>query len=291
VSALARRVISVRTTVILGNVLVLGFLLLPIVLASFGAFQTEAGLLRAGGGLPTELTLANFQQLLGLIDASADSVPPLVQQFPRIFLNSLIVSVVATAVSVALGTLSAYSIARLEFRGRGAYAIILLITRMLPIIVLLIPLYLLLRQLRLLDTLAGIIIVEVGFLFAFATYILTSYFGSLPGQLEEAARVDGATRFGAFVRVMLPLATPGLASAAVVTFLLSWNDFLIPLTVSISVRSTTIPVFAASFVTDVNSSYSLVMAICLLGLAPTVVLALLLHRLVVGGLTAGAVKG
>jgi multiple sugar transport system permease protein len=281
VSALARRVISVRTTVILGNVLVLGFLLLPIVLASFGAFQTEAGLLRAGGGLPTELTLANFQQLLGLIDASADSVPPLVQQFPRIFLNSLIVSVVATAVSVALGTLSAYSIARLEFRGRGAYAIILLITRMLPIIVLLIPLYLLLRQLRLLDTLAGIIIVEVGFLFAFATYILTSYFGSLPGQLEEAARVDGATRFGAFVRVMLPLAT----------FLLSWNDFLIPLTVSISVRSTTIPVFAASFVTDVNSSYSLVMAICLLGLAPTVVLALLLHRLVVGGLTAGAVKG
>jgi multiple sugar transport system permease protein len=122
-------------------------------------------------------------------------------------------------------------------------------------------------------------------------YILASYFSSLPSELEDAARIDGCSRFGAFLRVILPLSAPGLAACGVILFILSWHELLIPLIVISKPEVMTVPVILASLVSDFYVFYTLMMAISLIGLLPTVVLVMLLQRYVVRGLTSGALKG
>src|ERR1051326_2404698 len=214
---------------VFGNLLALAFILGPLAAVVLGAIQTEKDLLaNAGHILPKQVTLANFAALIGSPTAGDLYVPPSLRAFPRTFVNSAVVALATTGLTVGFGALSAYSIARLRFPGSRAYSLTILVTRLVPIVVLIIPLYLALRQLHLLDTLFGVIVAEVGFLLPYATWILVSHFAALPAELEDAARTDGATRFGAFVRIMLPLAAPGLASAAVIIFRLSWNEFIIP---------------------------------------------------------------
>jgi multiple sugar transport system permease protein len=157
--------------------------------------------------------------------------------------------------------------------------------------VLMIPLFITLRTLRLLNSLTGIIITLTGFLLPYTIWILYSFFVSLPQELEDAARIDGCTRFGSFLKVVLPLSAPGMAAAGVIVFILSWNEFLIPLIVASKYEVFTVPVLIASLVTDFHVYFSLVCASILMGLLPSVALALLLQRYVVSGLTAGALKG
>jgi multiple sugar transport system permease protein len=180
---------------------------------------------------------------------------------------------------------------RLKFPGRETYAVVLLATRMVPLIALVIPLFLTFRRINMLNTLHGLIIAQTGFLLPFVVWMLRAYFESLPSELEEAARVDGCTRFGAFARVVLPLSAPGLTSTFVITFLLTWNEFLIPITLGSKAEVQTLPVLLGSFVSEYSLRYSIVNATALLALAPTVILALLLQKYVIAGLTAGALKG
>jgi ABC-type glycerol-3-phosphate transport system permease component len=162
---------------------------------------------------------------------------------------------------------------------------------MVPLVVLMVPLYVMFRRYGLLNSLGGVIIAEVGFLLPYAVLILTPYFASLPAELEDAARIDGCTRFGAFWRIVLPLAAPGLAACAVILFVISWHELLIPLIVLSRPEFMTLPVVLAGLVSDYFVFFTLMMAICLLGLLPTAALVLLLRTYIVRGLVAGALKG
>ena len=218
-------------------------------------------------------------------------LPKSIDRFPAAFLNSLIVGVAVTLIALSLASLSAYTIARLRVRWTRALLQMSAMSRMVPLIVLMVPLYVLFRSYGLLNSLTGVILAEVGFLIPYAIMILVPYFASFPGELEDAARIDGCTRFTAFIRMILPLSTPGLAACAVILFIISWHELLIPLIVVNRPEAMTVPVILAGLVSDYFVFFTLMMAICLLGLLPTLALVLLLQKYVVRGLVAGAVKG
>jgi multiple sugar transport system permease protein len=280
-----------RTVARVWNLASLAFILLPILSLLAGSLQSEKALLSdVQNPLPKEITLRNFVVLI-TGDNSSANYPVQVEHFPRAFLNSSIVSVCTAFLTVFLGALSAYTLARLEFRGRNAYSFLVLATRMVPLIALVIPLFITLRSLGLLNTLTGLILTQTGFLLPFTVWLLRAYFESLPMDMEEAARVDGCTRLGTFFRIVLPLSAPGMSATFVITFLLTWNELLIPITLGASKEVQTLPVLLGSFISDFSLQYSIINATAFLALTPTVILALLLQKYVVAGLTAGAVKG
>ena len=287
-----------RVALWLANLVALAFLLLPLAPVVLGALQSEKALqadVRAL--LPRQPTLANFQLILsggarrGPIFEQVTYLPQSVERFPAAFLNSVVVASSVALLTLALGSLSAYTVARLNLRWVKAIVSLSLVARLVPLIVLMVPLYVLFRRYGLLNSLGGVVIAEVGFLLPYAILILVPYFASLPAELEDAARIDGCTRFGAFVRIVLPLATPGLAACATIMFILSWHELLIPLIVVSRPEAMTLPVVLAGLVSDYFVFFTLMMAICLLGLAPTLLLVLLLQKYVVRGLVAGALKG
>jgi multiple sugar transport system permease protein len=287
-----------RIALWIANLAALAFLLLPLAPVVLGALQSEKAIqadVRAL--LPRQPTLANFQLILsggaqrGLIFEQVTYLPKSVERFPAAFLNSVLVASSVALLTLALGSLSAYTVARLNLGWVKAIVSLSLIARLVPLIVLMVPLYVLFRRYGLLNSLGGVVIAEVGFLLPYAILILVPYFASLPAELEDAARIDGCTRLGAFVRVVLPLATPGLAACATIMFILSWHELLIPLIVVSRPEAMTLPVVLAGLVSDYFVFFTLMMAICLLGLAPTLLLVLLLQKYVVRGLVAGALKG
>jgi multiple sugar transport system permease protein len=282
----------------IANLAALAFLLLPLAPVVLGALQSEKALqadVRAL--LPRELTLANFRLILsggvhrGPVFEQVTYLPKSVERFPAAFLNSVIVASAVAVLTLALGSLSAYTAARLNLAWVRAIVSLSLVARLVPLIVLMVPLYVLFRTYGLLNSLSGVVLAEVGFLLPYAILILVPYFASLPVELEDAARIDGCTRFGAFWRIVLPLATPGLAACATIMFILSWHELLIPLIVVSRSEAMTLPVVLAGLVSDYFVFFTLMMAICLLGLAPTLLLVLLLQKYVVRGLVAGALKG
>jgi multiple sugar transport system permease protein len=287
-----------RCLLIVANVAVLAFLLLPLAPVVLGALQSEKAIqadVRAL--LPRQATLANFQLILsggarrGPIFEQVTYLPKSVERFPAAFLNSALVASAVALLTLAFGSLSAYTVARLDLLWVKAVASLSLAARLVPLIVLMVPLYVLFRRYGLLNSLGGLVVAEVGFLLPYAILILVPYFASLPSELEDAARIDGCTRFGAFVRIVLPLATPGLAACATIMFILSWHELLIPLILVSRPEAMTVPVILAGLVSDYFVFFTLMMAICLLGLAPTLLLVLLLQKYVVRGLVAGALKG
>ena len=180
-----------KTLARLWNLAALAFILLPIFSLLIGSLQSEQALLsNVENPLPKEITFRNFIVLI-LGDNSSANYPVQVEHFPRAFLNSTIVSGFTSFLTVFLGALSAYSLARLPFRGRNAYSYVVLATRMVPLIALVIPLFITLRSLGLLNTLTGLILTQTGFLLPFTIWLLRAYFESLPPDMEEAARVDG----------------------------------------------------------------------------------------------------
>jgi multiple sugar transport system permease protein len=290
-----------RTTKLLlhlANVAVIVFFLLPIAAVVIGSVQSEKSLQADTRRLlPDEYTLDNFTVILtqgeqkGRIFDQVTYLPDNIKKFYTAFSNSVIVALSVTFLTLLFGSLSGYTIARQRYRWTMWLLQANLVARFVPAIVLMIPLYVLMRKLELLNSLTGVIIAETGFLLPYAILILAPYFDSIPRDLEEAARIDGCSRFGAFVRIVLPLATPGLAACGVIMFIISWHELLIPLILNARPDFMTLPVVIASLVGDVHVFFNLLMAICLLALAPTVILVLLLQKYVVQGLSVGAVKG
>jgi multiple sugar transport system permease protein len=274
----------------LANLVVITALVLPLLVLALGSLQTERELLdHPHDLLPQHITLGNIVGLA--LGRQGSDIPSQMHSYPRAFLNSTVIALSVTLIVTVFGALSAWSFARLSFRGCRLVPYGVLGVRMVPLIILIIPLYTMMAWAKLLSTPFAIIIPQAGLFLPYTMWILISYFTSIPRELEEAARIDGCSRFGAFVQIVLPLSAPGLTANAVIIFLLSWNDLLLPVVMTSKVEQMTLPVLISSIVTLKFFSYTLTYAAGLLATLPTLLLALLLQRYVVSGLTAGAVKG
>ncbi len=280
------------------NLCAIAFLLLPLVPVVLGSLQSEKSMQKnVHALLPEAYTLANFRLILsggrskGPIFEQVTYLPKSVERFPAAFLNSLLVGLTVTVITLAAAGLSAYALARLRLRWTQTLLQVSVVCRMVPLIVLMVPLYVLFRRYGLLNSLSGIVVAEVGLLLPYAVLILVPYFSSFPSDLEDAARIDGCTRWQAFLRIVLPLSAPGLAACGVILFIVSWHELLIPLILVSRPEFMTVPVILAGLVSDYFVFFTLMMAICLLGLLPTLFLVLALQKYVVRGLVTGALKG
>jgi len=228
---------------------------------------------------PRPLVGENYGQLLSKTD------------FVAWYGNSATVAIASTLLATAVGTIGAYALARLRFFGRGFLASATLITYLVPPSILFIPLYAQMRNLGLANSLAGLIAAYPSFTVPFVTWLLMGYFESIPEELEEAAMIDGATRFGAFTRVVLPLAAPGVLAAALYAFTQAWNEFLYALVFITDGRLRTLPVGLASFITGDVYGWGYLMAGAVLTTLPVIAAYIYLQKYMVEGLTAGGVKG
>jgi ABC-type glycerol-3-phosphate transport system permease component len=192
---------------------------------------------------------------------------------------------------VTLGSLCAYALARLRFRGKALLLGAILAVSMFPQIAVVSPLFLLLRTLRLINTYPGLVLPYLTFAMPLTVWLLVGYFRQLPTELEEAAMVDGASRFRAFREVIVPLALPGLAATAILTFVYSWNEFLFALSFTLGPERQTVPVAIALFRGQYQVPWGQVLAAAIVATTPVAVLVLAFQRRIVQGLTAGAVKG
>ena len=205
--------------------------------------------------------------------------------------NSTIVAVVVVALNLLVSIPGAYALAKIRFIGRSGSIYLMLTTRVIPDIALVVPFFLFIRKLGLLDNLASLVITYLAITVPFSIFILMSYFESLPDELDKAARVDGCSRLQTLVHVFLPLALPSLVAVVLFTFLTSWNEFLLALMFTQTPASQTMPIVVASFTSDFTISFSFINAAGVLAIIPPVVLAIMFERYIVSGLTAGAVKG
>lgn len=230
--------------------------------------------------LPESLTLDNIERVL-----TSPTIP-----FLRQFGNSLIVSVSTTLLVILIGTSGAYSLARLNFRGRGALSISLLLIQLFPAVLLVIPLFVVMVNLRLTDSLLGLVLAYTTSNLPFATWLLRGYFLSMPAELEDAARIDGCGTFGVLVRIILPLAAPGIAAAATLAFVSSWNEFLVANVLISNHRLRVLSIGLTAYIDQFQTDYSGLFAMALLTTVPIVLVFMFFQSYIVGGLTAGAVK-
>ena len=204
--------------------------------------------------------------------------------------NSLVVALSTTAISVLVALLAATAVARFRFRGRRAYLLTILIVQMVPLEALVIPMYLVLRDADLLNLLPVLIATYMAFVLPFTVWTLRGFVAALPVELEEAAMVDGTSRWGAFWRITFPLMAPGLVATGVYAFMQAWNEFILALTL-MEQENQTLPVWLGTFKTAQGTDWGGLMAGSTIFAIPVVVFFLLVQGRITGGLSAGAVKG
>lgn len=211
--------------------------------------------------------------------------------FPTFFLNSTIVSASTAVIVTLVASLAGYAMSRFVFRGKYWIVGLLLLTQMFPLVMLIAPMFKMLSPLGLTNSLAGLVVVYVAFNVPFATFLMQSFFDGIPKDLEEAAMIDGATRFTAFRQIILPLTLPGIAATLGFVFTAAWSELLFALMLISDNRATTFPVGLLSFVSKFSVDFGQMMAAGVLALIPACLFFLLIQRYLVQGLTAGAVKG
>ncbi|HLT59534.1 MAG: carbohydrate ABC transporter permease [Limnochordales bacterium] len=270
--------------------------LAPFVWQVISSITTDRELLaRPPHWLPEEPTLDRYRALI-LGEAYPGISPALLRSaanFRGAFVNSLTVAPLTTLASLVLGTLAAYALTRLRFPGRQGLFFGILAARMLPPISLVIPLYLAMRALGLMDTRLGLGLVYLSLTLPLVVWIMSAYFRSIPWEIEEAAMIDGCSPLGALVRVILPLSAPGLVAAGVVTLLFAWNEFFFSLIFTQTLASKTLPKAISEFSTELGAGldYGLVTAGGVLTSLPPIAIALFFQRYLVRGLVGGATKG
>jgi ABC-type glycerol-3-phosphate transport system permease component len=205
--------------------------------------------------------------------------------------NSLVVAGATTLLSVVLGSLCAYALARLHFRGKGLTLAFVLAVSMFPQISIVSPLYLMLRELRLLNTYPGLVLPYLTFAMPLAVWLLVAFFRQLPFELEQAALMDGASRMRILWEIVLPLSWPGIATVAILTFLYSWNEFLFALSFTLGPERYTVPVAITLFRGQYQVPWGQILAAAIVATIPVAAIVLAAQRRIVAGLTAGAVKG
>jgi multiple sugar transport system permease protein len=205
-------------------------------------------------------------------------------------LNSLIIAGATTLVSIVLGSLCAYGLARLEFKGRDSIALWILSLRMMPAVAVVIPYYILFFRLDLIDTHLGMILVYLSFSLAFAVWLLRGFFADIPIEIDEAAELDGCGRIRTLFQVIFPVAKTGIAVTAIFVFVFAWNEFLFALSLT-DFSAQTVPVAIAKLVTPGEVLWGQLTAASIISAIPLVALVFILQRHIVRGLTLGAVKG
>jgi multiple sugar transport system permease protein len=267
---------------VVGMAAILVWCLLPVVWILMLSFKPEAE--TAAGSpqfLPKSWSLENYKSVL------TDDL------FQRALINSFGISLIATVLSVMIATLTAYAIARLEFKGKRIVLSIALAIAMFPVVSLVGPLFDMWRTLGLYDTWPGLIIPYMSFTLPLAIWTLTAFFREIPWEMEQAAQVDGATAWQAFRKVIVPLAAPGVFTAAILTFFFAWNDFVFGISLTSTTDARPVPAALAFFVgpDQFNPPTSTLSAAAVVVTIPIIIIVLLFQRKIVAGLTSGAVKG
>jgi ABC-type glycerol-3-phosphate transport system permease component len=255
------------------------FAVAPLLLAWFTAFKTDQQQLTNPYGLPLPPTLDNLREAWT------------VGRFSIYFKNSLIISIADVIGMVAISSLAGYAFARLSFPGQKVLLYGLLIGLTIPVAAIIIPLYLTMRDFRLLNTYGSVIIADIALAAPIFVFIMRAFFKDLPRELDDAARIDGANEFQIFWQIMLPLARPGLMTVALLEFLWSWNDLLLPLVFLVTNDLRTLPVGMLFFQGQFTIDYGLMSAGVLILSLPVTILFLVFQRDFVKGLASGALKG
>jgi multiple sugar transport system permease protein len=236
--------------------------------------------------IPAHISLGRFVDLT--VGSSADETA---QGFRSAIMNSMVIASATTAVGMVVGTLAAYAFARLRFPGRSWMILAFMATTMLPPIALILPLFQIMKALGLTDTPIALIIIYSSFVTPYVVWLMRGYIETIPRELDDAGRVDGCSRLGVLWRVIIPVATPGLLSTALLAFLLAWDEFLYALVITQSNASKTLPVALNDFIGRYGVDFGRLATGGVIAAIPPVLIAFAFQRHIVAGLTAGSVKG
>jgi multiple sugar transport system permease protein len=287
------------------SLLLLGYILAPMAWLVSSSIQSEREIVsKPPHWIPHEPTIGNFAAIFASREsavtyetrrsrdpASGGFIPSTAKNLLPSLANSFIVASLVVILNLLIGVPAAYAMAKIRFRGRQASIYGILATRVIPDIALVVPFFLFIRNLGLLDHLSSLVITYLAVTVPFSVFILINYFESLPDELDKAARVDGCSRWQTLTKVFLPLATPSIVAVILFAFLASWNEFLLALMFTQTPQSQTLPIVIASFTSDFTISFSFINAAGVIAVIPPVALAIVFERYIVSGLTAGAVKG
>jgi arabinogalactan oligomer/maltooligosaccharide transport system permease protein len=268
-----------------GLVLAVAIVLFPVMHVLKKAFEPGRQFALSASPIPNEVTTGNFEALFSARGNDGELL------FLRHTINSIVVALATTVVGVALSCTAAYALSRFRFPGKKLGLTMFLVVQMFPATLLLLPLYVILNKLGLLNSTFGLVLVYATTAIPFCVWTLKGYFDSLPRELEEAARIDGASPWMIFRKIMLPLARPGIAVTALFSFMTAWNEFIMASTFMTDQRKYTLPVLIQSSVTEHSADYGVFAAGAVVTSIPVMIAFYVLQRYLVGGLTAGAVKG
>ncbi len=274
-----------RVAAHVGLVAFVAIVLYPLLLVCKKAFEPGRAFALSASPLPSSVTLDHFKDLFGARGGDGSLL------FLRSTVNSLVVAVATTVVGVVLSCTAAYALSRFRFPGRKAGLTTFLVVQMFPATLLLLPLYVVLDKLGLLNSVAGLVLVYATTAIPFCVWQLKGYFDALPRELEEAARIDGASPWMIFRRIMLPLARPGIAVTALFSFMTAWNEFIMASTFLTDESRYTLPVLVQSSVGQFTADWGLFAAGAIVTSLPVMAAFYVVQKYLVGGLTAGAVKG
>jgi multiple sugar transport system permease protein len=262
------------------NVVVIALALIPVLWMVSLSFKTPAAILDPSF-IPSAWTWGNYTEILST------------GQFVRPLANSIGIGLIATFIAVVLASMAAYAVARLNFPGKAVLIGMALLIAMFPAISLVTPLFTILRAIGLYNTWPGLIIPYVAFGLPLGIYTLSAFFREIPWELEKAAKVDGATPYQAFVKVIAPLAAPGMVTTSILVFLACWNEFLFAISFTSTLASRTAPASLAYF--SGSSQFTVptgpIAAAAVVITIPIIIFVLFFQRRIVAGLTSGAVKG
>jgi len=278
----------------------------PVAWLLSSSFKTEAEITaKPPTWIPKQSTVDNFAAIFGSeakpvtyetrrqgdVATSGRFLPSGAENLLPSLYNSFIVGVWVAVLNVLLSLTAAYAIAVIDFRGRQGTLYTILVTRVIPDIALIVPLFLAMRNFGLVDTKFSLVLTYLAVTLPFTIFILINYFESVPRDLYRAARADGCSHMQALRHVYLPLAMPAIVASLMFAFLTSWNEFIFALILTQSIAAQTLPIVISGFVMDFTTSFSFINAAGVIAIVPPVVLAMMFERYIVSGLTAGAVKG
>jgi multiple sugar transport system permease protein len=265
------------------------FILAPYAWLVISSISTKVDLLEVPlKWIPKHPTLSSYSAILtGKGQTTSDTA----SQFIQAMKNSAIVSISVTACSLFFGVLAAYGFARFQFRGRNSGLLTILVTQMVPPIAIIIPLYVIISRLGLMNHKITLIVVYLSFVLPFVIWIMRGYLANIPVELEEAARIEGCSRMRAFIEIILPLSSSGLAATTIFAFILSWNEFFYALNFTTTLTAKTLPVLITEFSSKFGADYILTSTGGVLASLPPVLLALIFQKFILEGLTSGAIKG
>jgi ABC-type glycerol-3-phosphate transport system permease component len=255
------------------------FLLIPVAWLFLSSFRNGDSI-QSGHLLPklSELTITNYIEAFQI------------SNFSTFCTNSLIIAVSVMLLSVFLGSLGAYALSRFALKGKKLFLMAALLPQFFPYVLILIPFYVLMSNLGLVDSHLGLILTHTSLTLPFALWMLTGYFNAIPLELDQAALIDGCSRMGVLFRIIYPVALPGLVVAGFFAFVVSWGDYLFVSILSQSNATQTLPIGLQTFMSSLQVKWGLITAGTVLAIIPTVIFFSIVQRRLVAGLTAGAVK-